>query len=761
MPATPNLKLAADSSRFVEEMRKAAGAVGALAAKINKDLVDSYKEGDRQSRNFERGIGRLGEQVKSVGQSLSVYLTAPLLLAGRQAVIAYGEFDALKRGLTTVTGSAQATAQRIQELAIVAKNPGIGLREAIQADVRLRAVGISAETSKRALLAFGNAIAIAGGGKEQLDSVIYQLTQMSAKAKVLSQDFQPIIEAVPAVATAAKNLFGTVDTEVIQEKMKAMGINSTQFINMLITELEKLPNVTGGFKNALENLDDAFDQTLVRFGEAIDKSFNLTGNIDKLSTALLNSSQRFSELSPETQKTWVTFAGIAAVTGPLAYGFGKVMGWLPKLITNFRSWGTSLGKAFGWLTKIVVLWDSAKALFSADFSGGFLEFQKSLRNAEVFDPTFGLLTNIGNAIDDKIIGVLERKRARVKQVSKGGLMGGFREELNQTTEEIKKAAPVFKMGSQLMNWATGSKGDGKYQVPLSTNQNVDDSWFKTGEKMGSAVGDGIKDSTRKAIVQSWIDYQEFLDKIAAMTLQQNKIGAANYGKAFATGRFGDVQNLQGKGTTPLSVNAIPLPQIDPNRDFGGGQMLLDGFNENMKQALETLQLFSPVVGEIQSQFQNLFTTGKFSFSAIGDAIKAMLGKLIAAAIAAAILNAILGGLSGIGGGVGKLFKGFGGGAGFKSLLGSFSGIKLASGGLAHGPTLATIGDNKGASFNPEVISPLDKLTSIINNAVVKPIMSKSQNFSGGQQPIYITVSQDARGSWHQVDSINRRRVEIV
>ena len=36
-------------------------------------------------------------------------------------------------------------------------------------------------------------------------------------------------------------------------------------------------------------------------------------------------------------------------------------------------------------------------------------------------------------------------------------------------------------------------------------------------------------------------------------------------------------------------------------------------------------------------------------------------------------------------------------------------IKLATGGLAYGPTLAVVGDNRGAASDPEVIAPLSKL----------------------------------------------------
>lgn len=44
-------------------------------------------------------------------------------------------------------------------------------------------------------------------------------------------------------------------------------------------------------------------------------------------------------------------------------------------------------------------------------------------------------------------------------------------------------------------------------------------------------------------------------------------------------------------------------------------------------------------------------------------------------------------------------------------------VKLATGGLAYGPTLAVVGDNRGAASDPEVIAPLSKL----------------RNYMGGQQ----------------------------
>lgn len=74
--------------------------------------------------------------------------------------------------------------------------------------------------------------------------------------------------------------------------------------------------------------------------------------------------------------------------------------------------------------------------------------------------------------------------------------------------------------------------------------------------------------------------------------------------------------------------------------------------------------------------------------------------------------------------------------------------KLAKGGLAFGPTLAVVGDNKGASSNPEVIAPLDTLMGYMDQSggdnketvsVLNAILRAIQN----GQKIDVTISERA------------------
>ena len=307
----------------------------------------------RGLNNAQSSIESFGKKAESLGTKLTIVVSAPLALLAKKAITAFGEMQALELSLGTLEKTSTSLAARLKELNEVAKLPGIGFKEAIQADVRLRAVGISADISKRAMLSFGNAIATAGGGKAQFDSVIYQLAQMSAKSKVLSQDFRPIIEAVPMVASAVKKLYGTVDTEQIQSKMSKAGINSTQFINQLITELEKLPKVSGGVKNAIENLEDTFFKSFASIGGVIDKNVGIKDWVERIGDAATGLAESFSALSPEAQKAIIAISGIAIVVPPLLAVIGMVA---PAIMAGLGALVSPIGLAVVAVGALVAIW---------------------------------------------------------------------------------------------------------------------------------------------------------------------------------------------------------------------------------------------------------------------------------------------------------------------------------------------------------------------------------------------------------------------
>lgn len=65
--------------------------------------------------------------------------------------------------------------------------------------------------------------------------------------------------------------------------------------------------------------------------------------------------------------------------------------------------------------------------------------------------------------------------------------------------------------------------------------------------------------------------------------------------------------------------------------------------------------------------------------------------------------------------------------------------KLAKGGLAFGPTMAVVGDNRGASYDPEVIAPLSKLKGMLGDVGVGGVLET--RISGNDLIILLNRSQ--------------------
>jgi tape measure domain-containing protein len=359
--------------------------------------LSEFKAKMAEARRELSGLVKFSEGLKDIGQSLTQYVTVPLLALGAASVAASGKIESLRNavnaittqdlakqgvsGLEAVTEAAGLTTERMKELQVVAKQPGLGFESAVQGDVRLRAVGISSEQSAKSLKAFANAIALTGGGKSELSGVTVQLAQLSAKGKVLAQDLRPIIEAAPAVSGALQTLYGTVDSETISASLKKQGQSSTDFIKVLTTQLAKLPQVLGGLKNGLENFFDSATLAAAKFGDGISKALNLPAVLGALSNGLTSLGDSFANLSPGVQKALVVLAGVVAATGPILVAVGTLGAALPAITAGFAVLGVESLAALAPILPIAAAvaaaayviienWDAITAYFAPTGEGG-------------------------------------------------------------------------------------------------------------------------------------------------------------------------------------------------------------------------------------------------------------------------------------------------------------------------------------------------------------------------------------------------------
>ncbi|MGO4345541.1 hypothetical protein AB4Z45_08625 [Paenibacillus sp. MCAF9] len=88
--------------------------------------------------------------------------------------------------------------------------------------------------------------------------------------------------------------------------------------------------------------------------------------------------------------------------------------------------------------------------------------------------------------------------------------------------------------------------------------------------------------------------------------------------------------------------------------------------------------------------------------------------------------------------------------------------KLAKGGLAYGPTLAMVGDNKGASVDPEVVSPLSKLQDMLGGnqqpvvAVLELILRAIQDSNARPAVLQVGEAELGRTAARAINAANRQ-----
>lgn len=172
---------------------------------------------------------------------------------------------------------------------------------------------------------------------------------------------------------------------------------------------------------------------------------------------------------------------------------------------------------------------------------------------------------------------------------------------------------------------------------------------------------------------------------------------------------GDIRKA---GLPPLTLTTDSMNTLKPLQLAAFAQADLkkrsQEATEALKQEEETVNNLTGAFGQgLTGAFQSALSGTQSFVSAMGQFLGQLITRLIAAAAAAAILAVILSAV-GFGAGLGGASSAFGS---FKNLFGSFSGVKLAEGGITTGPTRALIGEGR----EKEAVMPLSKLQSFVNS----------------------------------------------
>lgn len=185
--------------------------------KLNVVIGANVEALQKELRKVERDLARFGAKMQRIGTDLTQLVSVPIAGLGVAALKSFSDIERLEKGLIALMGSGEAAAAEMEKLREVAKLPGLGFQEAIDGSLRLQAVGFSADKARETLLAFGKAVAVSGGTREDFQEVIYQLTQMTSKGKILAEDFKVLQSRIPILGQLLEDAFGTRSIEAIRD----------------------------------------------------------------------------------------------------------------------------------------------------------------------------------------------------------------------------------------------------------------------------------------------------------------------------------------------------------------------------------------------------------------------------------------------------------------------------------------------------------------------------------------------------------------
>lgn len=665
-------------------------AIGKLLLKLGIDTTNL----DKELGKVEKSMTKFGQNMSNLGSTLTQSLTLPIIGVGAAALKSFADMEKLENGLIAIMGSSEGAAIELEKLRKVAENPGLALPEVVKASASLQSVGMNADAARETITQFGNAVARAGGGAEQFDGVVLALSQISAVGKVTQEDLNQIKERLPEFARVMKEEFGVVTAEGIRE----LGISSEEFIQRSVSALGNLERANGGLANTFDNLKDNVGASLAELGKAINETLNLEAVAAALSAGLQRLVDGFKSLNPETQGFIVKAGLLVAAIGPAIFivgklisTFGALIGTTRLIMTTVKNLSTVISGAFAKIlanpailgVTLAIAAVGAIALYVYDnwqaFSDRFKNIWINIKNSVMQGVTFvlGKLDSLQKALGLDLFDLSGMTKYQEEQ----RVVAAEFKTIGETVDSLKgKFKSLFMAAPGKGTGGGGTEGTG----PLVFG----DGGAPTGGGTGSAAR-GIMPST---------------NLLPSLNLLPTQLDSATA----STQRLKSEQEALNQATTKVNSNfKEQLTQIELLK------LSFDQLNTGLKNIIEgTLQDMAVAFGETLGQ--SLAGASFDIRSVIGPLADALIqfGKLaVQVGIAALGIKAALKSLNpaiAIAGGIALI------------ALGTFVKSKLAApalaqGGLATGPTMALVGDNRNARVDPEVIAPLSKLKSMMGD----------------------------------------------
>lgn len=291
----------------------------------------------RGLNNAETRLTAFGQRAEKIGTSLSLAISAPLALVGKNALQTSAQFESLEMSFGTMLRSMENGKTLMKDLQKYNLATSFQFEEVAGAGKSLLAFGFAQQQIIPQMKMIGDISAGVGIN-------IKDLAEIYGKARVQGRLFSEDINqltgrGIPIIAELAKQ-FGVSEQAIkkmtedgkigfnnLEKAFASMTSQGGQFYNMTANQSTTLSGL-------YSNLQDSVTMNLRTIGDSIVKNLDLKTVIPQASQYLTDLADKFSKLSPEAQKAILVIGGAAVVLPPLLALAGTV---LPAIATGFTA----------------------------------------------------------------------------------------------------------------------------------------------------------------------------------------------------------------------------------------------------------------------------------------------------------------------------------------------------------------------------------------------------------------------------------------
>lgn len=664
--------------------------IAELLIKIGADTYGVTK----MSSDVKKQLTDLQKSFNNFGKSWSKYVTAPLTLAtGFSVKAADVQLKNEQRLLTALRGREDIQQRLIRQAGELQSRSLFGDEEIIGQQAFLASLGLT---------------------EKQINDTIEAAAQLSSATGM-------------TLDSAVKNLaktYGGLSGELGESIPKLKELTVEQMKNGEAVKFI-LENYKGFAESAAETGLGPLQQlknSIGDVGEEIGKV--LMPMVQAVANVLKDFAGWLQGLPPTVKTVTVVVGGLVAAVGPLSIGLGSIIKMLPAVKAGLAALTGPLG-AIAAMVSIIYL--------------AYSDVQGQIKSLADSDSLEGLERRLeaNRAKQQKIVDETTRKRLVVR--GSGAAFNMFsiedapdRSQLKDLYAEESLLVRAIEQKKQMLEDEARAQDEANQAMEQARIQAEE--WLKT---INKTIADSNKASGLIGELTDKISKLEEAKTKAASTSEIHNLTLSiaelrkELEKLQTVGSAESIANdagvlFRGKKIKPLKFdpNAINPPESDwteARQNFAANLSNFvaeaQGLVLNVMPAIRNL--FTNVATSIGEGLGDIFSgDGTFNdllggiVKVMGQFLKALGQQLIDLGFEmlaiketlAAIFNnpwaAITVGIAAI--------------AAEQAMINSFNkrnegGVALAEGGLAYGPTMALVGDNRGAGSDPEVIAPLSKL----------------------------------------------------